>query len=180
MSGAFNKQHWKKRYRHFHTKLAICIAAQAGRGSLTDFGAGLGLYAEAIERMGATTFAYDGTPGVSDATDGKVKEVDLSIVQKLPQTDYGMSIEVLEHIPFEEMNNYLKNIENVVQKKLFISVATPGQRGSGHVNCMSPEEIISVLVKRGTWELDQYATDESRKSVPKPFDKKFLVFKRKK
>lgn len=191
MSGQFDDQNWYRRYLHFRRDIGFAIYNKLKhdrgvksladleynqRPTLTDFGAGVGLYVEMLKRLGCRTYGYDGTPNILEISGGMVVELDLSRPQTLPKTEYGMSIEVLEHIPFDQHDAYLNLISNTVTTGLFMSVATPGQRGRDHVACMTPEAVADSLTRFG-WRLSAY-TETLRKAVSRPFNRKIQYFER--
>eukprot|EP00439_Symbiodinium_sp_Y106_P031325 s4123_g3.t1 len=93
--------------------------------SLADFGALDGQYSSWLNDTGwVTAFAFDGVPGVTDITDGRVTEVDLAErvhIEWHPQAfDWVLCLEVAEHIPAELEHQFLWNLGRHAKQGLIL------------------------------------------------------------
>ena len=177
MSGAFSTQSTGRRFRHFHS--GICDALEVFCGGLTvsDFGAGIGLYADFLSGRCPAVYAYDGTPGISDITGGLVQEVNLAEPCELTITQAAYSIEVGEHIPAEYCGAFVDNLCRHFTELLVVSWAKRGQRGRGHVNCLDPNEVRELFEARGLLVSDAL-TAGVRSLAPDAFSSKLWVFRK--
>ena len=84
-------------------KLVPCLGVHFGRGTVTELGAGVGRYQQAVLSLGRVSAytAYDGMPDIQTLTSGRVGWADLSVVQgtRILRSDHALSLEVAEHIP---------------------------------------------------------------------------------
>ena len=84
-------------------KLVPCLGVHFGRGTVTELGAGVGRYQQAVLSLGRVPAytAYDGMPDIQTLTSGRVGWADLSVVQgtRILRSDHALSLEVAEHIP---------------------------------------------------------------------------------
>ncbi|CAD7929525.1 unnamed protein product [Amoebophrya sp. A120] len=127
--------------------------------SLADFGAGGGHYAKWLNDTGLlTAFAYDGIQGVTDVTKGAVQYWNLVEDQDgHPRTyDYGMCLEVLEHIPKEFSGSVITTISKYVKNRLIMSWSSD-REGIGHVNCKGEEEWVPYVESFG-WKQNKELT----------------------
>ena len=178
MSGAFNTQSMNRRYRHFCPYLAGAIAETCREMTISDFGAGIGFYVNYLRAVGCWAIGYDGTPDISDQTDGVVQYADLSKPAMLPITNAVISIEVGEHIPQQYESAFIDNLCRHATNVIIVSWARIGQRGRNHVNCQNPETLIPKFEER-LWALDWPCTELSRMMAGKPWDSKLLIMRRK-
>lgn len=101
-----------------------------------------------------TAYAYDGIEGASEVTKGAVQFWDLAKNVTDPEEqhpriyDFGLCLEVLEHIPVDLSENVLKTISKHVSKSLVMSWSND-REGIGHVNCQPEENWIKTLEKHG-------------------------------
>lgn len=155
--GAYTQEHahytTKKRKWNVDSGLLDGIASvlmQAGCKSVADMGAGIGHYGETLAALGFGVFSCDGTPGVDEATGGRVCEKDLSKKQKMGmQWDAVMSLEVGQFIPKEREKDFVGNLARHAATAVILTWGTPGQRGQGHVNQKTPEDVAAMLKEHG-------------------------------
>jgi len=127
--------------------------------SFADFGAGGGHYAKWFNETGLIrAWAYDGIEGVEKVTKGAVSHWNLVEDDGSHWTnyDYGMCLEVLEHIPRNFTGRVLKAISRYVKKRLVMSWSAD-REGIGHVHCRSEEE-YRPLVEAFGWRVNHEAT----------------------
>jgi hypothetical protein len=105
----------------------------------------------------------DGNPFTEQLTDGLAFEADLSIPQNFGMYDWGLSFEVGEHLPKEFESIFIDNLCNHARRGIIMSWAFPDQPGQYHVNCQSPDYIITEFYKRG-FLVDAEASLKMRKS----------------
>ena len=132
--------------------------------SITDFGAGVGQYKAAVlnglsETTANTTgfvyHAYDGAGNVESYTHGFLRFVDLSVPLALPRSDWVLSLEVGEHIPWRYEAFFLRNLHYHNCRGVILSWASLGQGGYYHVNNHSNQYIIRVFEQLGyTHDID--------------------------
>lgn len=155
-------------------KLVPCLGAHFGRRTVTELGAGVGRYQQALLSLGQVPAytAYDGMPDVQTLTSGRVGWADLSVVQgtRILRSDYALSLEVAEHIPPQYEANYLDNLDLSNRRGLVLSWSRWGakQSGHGHVNPKSPEQVKALFKRRG-YRYDANATLVLRKCASFPY-----------
>lgn len=167
-TGAYTQEHARARARTRRASKvderlirALCSVLETGYTTF-DIGAGNGRHAEALRAKGHAVIAYDGAA----LPELNVLEWDLSkplqyrdgVDCQVPQ---GYMIEVGEHIPAELEATVIENITRAITMRLVVSWATPGQPGSGHVNCKTPLAVIEAFEMAG-WMLDEYGTYKAR------------------
>jgi len=185
------------RNRHGSSGLNRCMAegiaallAKKQAVSVSDLGAGNGVYSRAWKDAGFQVHCYDGNPVIETVSNGLCKMLDLSERHDdIPIVDYSVSLEVAEHIPAAKEANYLSNIDRSNKKGVIISWAHPGQDGDGHVNLRSKEYVTSRFADLG-YSLDELSTAELKSSATcngvsrdawngLAFEENILVFARK-
>lgn len=62
-----------------------------------------------------------------------------------PKVGGLICIEVCEHIPSEKEKILIDNIIRFDSRLLIISWASPGQKGDGHVNCKSQQDVVCIF-----------------------------------
>ena len=128
--------------------------------SVMDYGAGQGVYVRKLREDGYDANGYDGIPDIEKHTKRLVQWGDLSkkwIAWDTPNNQWGMCIEVGEHIPAEYESIVFDNLSNTATDGLIVSWAGIGQRGKDHVNCHSPIYIANQFGLRG-WKVDEKDT----------------------
>lgn len=153
----------------------------AAAPSVYDLGAGAGSYVRWFQERGyPLAVGFDGIPGVNKISEGRVIEVDLSkpyfgVSREFGTAHWAITIEVGEHIPYENESAFLDNVAASATMGLVVSWAVPGQRGRDHVNCQLPEYVACELGIRG-WQLNHLMTESVRKVAGKGWDRKLMVF----
>jgi len=127
----------------YDRSLALHLANNVFHGqSVVDLGAGLGHYGKIFrEPDSAVTewVGYDGAMNVQARTDGLVRFMDLTQPHASDErpcvgADWALSLEVAEHIPVKDTDNYLRNVRCRARVGAVISWGLPTQTGGlGHV-----------------------------------------------
>lgn len=124
--------------------------------TIADFGCGPGWYTALLRNNGYAVEGYDGNPNVEKGSallfddDFYCQCVDFTEDLEAEKTfDLVMSLEVGEHIPFENEDIFIMNIVRNARNYVLLSWAVEGQAGSGHVNCHSNKYIISKMKDLG-------------------------------
>ena len=118
--------------------------------AIADFGAGGGHYASFLNSTGLfSVWAFDGTRGIDQITQGRVSYLDLTESHSNLRNDGSLfewiySIEVAEHIPRDALGVYLSNVRSNVRTGLIISWATTSL-GIGHVSHMPLSESRKLI-----------------------------------
>jgi len=114
-----------------------------------DFGCGNGQYLAKLRDAGFSNLVgFEGKiPVFKEFED--IRQQDLSVPFKLPQTGNCIFLEVAEHVPAVYEDTLLTNIANACDDKLIMSWAVRGQGGWGHVNCINNDEAIVKVANRG-------------------------------
>ena len=139
-------------------KLVSCLAKLFAGHTVTELGAGVGLYQQAALDTGnvLSWTAYDGMPDIETLTQGRVWWADLSVRQeaRIVRSDYAMSLEVAEHIPKEYQDNFVAKLDLANRHGLVISWSRWGSKasGHGHVNPRSPAEVREIFRVKGYYE----------------------------
>jgi len=139
-------------------KLVSCLAKLFAGRTVTELGAGVGLYQQAVLDTGnvLSWTAYDGMPDIETLTQGRVRWADLSVRQeaRIVRSDYAMSLEVAEHIPKKYQDKFVANLDLANRHGLVISWSRWGSKasGHGHVNPRSPAEVREIFRVKGYYE----------------------------
>jgi cyclopropane fatty-acyl-phospholipid synthase-like methyltransferase len=134
----------------FDAPLARALAALLAGQSVIDFGCGMGQYVWHFLQAGIRARGSDGNPATRHITGGLCDVADLSKPFDLRyRWDWGMSLEVGEHIPAEFEDAFLGNVTRHAARGLVLSWAVPGQPGLGHVNCRDNSYVIERLQQLG-------------------------------
>ena len=149
--------------------------------SIIDIGGGFGQHVRFLRKLGYDAYGIDGTEGIDVLTDGDVRHFDLS----LPgvggyrnSADWGLFIEVGEHIPAKYEDIVFDNVSAMPREGLIVSWAPQEARGVDHVNCHEIEYVIERFWERG-WLLDDYATKKARRFSLKKYQHLFVLRKAK-
>lgn len=148
---------------------------------LIDLGAGNGRYVKALRKRGVECDGVDGCPDAAKVSRRRVSFVDLSQPVAWEKSyRWGLCLEVGEHVPPELEATFCDNVANAVTDGLILSWARRGQYGSGHVNCLNPDEVTERFTQRG-FVLDEVATKLIRVAslgASHSFCKKLLVLRK--
>lgn len=117
--------------------------------SVVDFGCGLGLYVRDLRLAGFRSGGFDGNPATSALSEGRCLPADLSLDSlDLGTTwDWVLSLEVVEHIPDEREDAFLRNLDRHNRKGIVISWGN--QPGHGHVNIRDSFYVESRMAEMG-------------------------------
>jgi len=156
MSGKLQRR--RKRLRLADTSLVDALLGILPAGcSVIDIGAGTGRYVEALRLQGFLAGGIDGTPEINSLSNGLVFWADLTNADTCRPfvrcADWGIFLEVGEHVPQEYEKALLDNVSSMPRVGLIASWAQPGQRGSGHVNNRPREYVTTQFENRG-WIMD--------------------------
>jgi len=150
-------------------------------GDMTELGAGKGCYSAQIKASGAVTtaYAYDGANNIEDVTAGMVRYADLTTSPSyLQMANWVLSTEVGEHIPAGTTDKYISTIASTARVGVVLSWAVPGQKGNGHINCRSNEDIIERMSLRN-FDIDEEETQRLRTAADAPhFKNTVMVFRK--
>ena len=120
--------------------------------SVIDFGCGVGRFLISYDKQGIPVLGIDNHKEalkISPLEDGKLRKHNL---QKpyYPYKKYDMAycIETLEHIPDECSDVVISSIKRSASTAI-ITAATPGQRGTLHINEMPQKEWIKRFESHG-------------------------------
>eukprot|EP00908_Phaeocystis_cordata_P018189 Transcript_29588.p1 GENE.Transcript_29588~~Transcript_29588.p1 ORF type:complete len:239 (-),score=22.43 Transcript_29588:171-887(-) len=136
-------------------KLVPCLVALFAGHTVTELGAGVGLYQQAALDTGRVLSwtAYDGMPDIETLTQGRVRWADLSARQeaRIVRSDYAISMEVAEHIPPLHQGNFVTNLDLANRHGLVISWSRWGSKASshGHLNPRTPEQVCEIFRAKG-------------------------------
>lgn len=134
---------------------------------LIDIGCGRGTYLQYLKEQGFKKLCGIEGFELNNFEFNNIEIHDLTNEYKAPQKGNVICLEVFEHIPNQYEDMLIDNILNCLDGKLIISVATPGQGGTGHVNCQSNEYVIDKFKGRGLEFLE--IETESIRLVPENF-----------
>ena len=132
--------------------LAAALAHFFAGRTVVSLGDGPGEYRRRILATGlvAGYDAFDGAPSSANATNGRVRFIDLTLPQYwLPEYDWVMSLEVAEHVPAEYESTLVDNLARPAREGIVFSWATPGQGGFHHVNERPPQYVEELMRHRG-------------------------------
>jgi len=181
MRGEFSREFAKKKTWKLDSNLCKGLLAVLPKGcSVIDIGAGIGRYVEWLNTEGHRAWGVDNIEDIGKLSSGRVWKYDLSsdpVFFNLKNEQWGICIEVGEHIPPELEAAFIENVSKCARNGLIVSWAVLGQRGKNHINCHSTEYVANRFGRWG-WHLDEGATALARVMSGKGWDKKLLVFKR--
>ena len=130
--------------------------------SVTDLGCGTGHFVDSLRKAGISAIGYEySRPGRRFAMTHLGLEThpfDLNYIgaHSIAEADLAMSVEVAEHLP-PQLGDKLVDVLVGIAPIVLFTAATPGQRGTGHVNEQPPEYWHSRFAQRGF----AYDTDTS-------------------
>lgn len=146
--------------------------------SVSDLGAGVGRGVAYFLENRRPCLGYDGIPEIETLSQGLVFARDLSQYHRWQVTDWCVSIEVGEHVPSEREDAFLSNLSNASRYGLILSWGTPGQPGTGHVNCRWPDYLRVKLTRHFNWNFSNEETTQLRRRAPSDYYNKLMVFRR--
>ena len=162
--------------------LARGLSSLMSGGRVIELGAGCGCYTGALldQGMVRSVLAYDGGPNIGELTDNLVRTADLTsdLSSLIGPHEWTLCLEVGEHIPKAYEDTLFANIVAGNPQGIVLSWAVLGQRGTGHVNCKSNEDVILNMERLGF----RHQADRSRElravSHLPWFKKTLMVFTR--
>lgn len=131
--------------------------------TLGEFGAFGGKYSEWLNETGVVeAFAFDGIPDVTEITDGRVQELQLSERFDLGRTfDWILCLEVGEHLQPGTEDLLMDNIRRHARVGAIISWATPDYPSPYHPNTLTLEQ-STLLIERHRFRQDPEKTRDIR------------------
>lgn len=164
--------------RYYKPRLLVAFQRVLSKEkSVVDLGAGPGRYVRALRNSGyKKVVGIDATEGIEDVSQGLVFRQDLTgdCIEIFGAWDWGLFIDVGEHIPLEQEQQLIYNVSSIVRKGLIVSWGLPGTRGRGHVNCRTSEYIASQFTRRG-WFVDDSLTRKVRVETGKYYSRCLMV-----
>jgi cyclopropane fatty-acyl-phospholipid synthase-like methyltransferase len=143
------------RCREWQVNVGSKIIQKYKSNSVIDFGCGSGFYLYGMFKEGAKVKGYEYSlefckPYIPKDILGCIEAYDMGkkLVSDI-QYDMAMSIEVAEHIPEENSDNFIDNLCNSSSKILFSSSSSKdGHKDWGHVNAQNHQYWIDKFKKR--------------------------------
>jgi 2-polyprenyl-3-methyl-5-hydroxy-6-metoxy-1,4-benzoquinol methylase len=147
--------------------------------TIIDIGAGEGRHVRALRHLGYMASGIDGCEGIEEISQGRVKWCDISdhAFFSIDKYDWGLFIEVGEHISAEFEADVISNVSSLIKNGLIVSWATPGQRGYKHVNCRTAVYVASCFAHRG-FVVDDELTQQLGELMGKRSRHKVMVLRR--
>lgn len=144
-----------KRYQKHEIELANIFYNLFKSIIVYDVGCGIGSYLLGFKKLGCEVFGFDKFFDVAKTYCDK--EVVNNIITHdacvninvKKQSDLTLCIEVAEHIPPLSSEDLVRNLINISGKYIIFTAATPGQRGTGHINCREKEYWINIFSSFG-------------------------------
>ncbi len=183
-TGGFSARKARRRGRRLDEDFCKLIEATIPKGCFVlDLGAGAyGAYVHWMrENDWHETCGIDASPNSLGLSDGVVQVEE--IIHPIPyrflygkKPDWIIFSEVGEHIPGEFSDQVFANLA-AAKRGVLLSWAIPGQRGTGHINCRTPEWVACRMGAAG-FQLDEEKTLELRAMTSKGWKRKVMVFRR--
>ena len=133
---------------------------------VVDLGAATGFVVTLFRMMDRHyCFGLDGTPGIEGISEGAVYEQDLTgdVSRYQGAADWGLFIEVGEHVPKKLETRLIHNIGQIVREGLIVSWSE-STTGIAHVNPMKADDVRTLFVRAG-WRVDEDATAYLRQPI---------------
>jgi len=162
----------------FDESLAFALLNFLKNKSVTEFGAGKGLYTSFLRNRGVVVNAYDGVRDIDSITDSQVSFADLTERLDLAISDWVLCLEVAVHVPTKFEETLLDNLHRHNHQGVIISWADPTQPGVGHVNGRTYEYVQAVF-EHMRYVHDANATSTLRTAATLPWFKKNVAVFRK-
>ena len=135
--------------------------------TVVDWGAGAGLHAAELSRLGAQVVAVDGAAIDPDLC-GAVHRVQADLTQPIDSEDIpahydlALCIDVLEHIDDANSDHVLATITRGAEM-VILSCAPPGQGGHHHVNEQPRRYWVAKMAALG-WRYDRRETGQMERT----------------
>jgi len=178
-TGAFSPEYARGKTWKVDEGLWNAVLATIPRGSsVLDIGAGIGRYVSLLNQNGYKASGVDGIKDIEQISKGVVKHYDLTggYAETVDAAEWGMFIEVGEHIPELYSQRVIENVAALAKNSVICSWATIGQRGQSHINCRTAEWVVWAFTKYTDFTFNEYSTVLARKVAGKGWDRKLLVF----
>jgi SAM-dependent methyltransferase len=144
-----------------YARLAHYINEWAHPRSVCDFGCGNGAILCYFAQRGMDVMGVEGSKDALEHIPpdirGRIVLADLSKPGQFGSHDLVTSVEVAEHIPKRAAHHFVDNVARTARGYVFLTAASPGQWGEGHINCQPQEYWINLFEERG-WRYDRPAT----------------------
>jgi len=159
--------------------LVALIKTIPSNETIIDMGAGVGTCQDALTALGYTVKSVDGGENIEELTGGKVEWADLTrdCSHLYGKWDWGLFIDVGEHIPAELEGRLFAEICQIPKKGLIVSWGSPGQRGNGHVNCKTTVYIANMFARFG-WDIDDLLSKRIQSRAGSFFKRRIMVLRR--
>ena len=143
--------------------------------TVVDIGAGSGAYVRALRELGHKAWGLDGTPGIEEITAGDVLEQDLVLdcSAHFDSANWGIFIEVGEHVPKEFEQTLIDNVCRIPTQGLIVSWNPSKRVGIRHVNPRTNTYIACEFGRRD-WQVDEAMTRKIRKRGDERISPRFL------
>lgn len=145
---------------------------------IIDIGAGSGGVVYSLRLSGFNIVGIDGSEGVEKLSGGLVKQVDLvssDCRELFGMFDWGLFMEVGEHIPKEYEGDVVRKVASIPRKGLIISWSSWNTFYPGHVN-LRDESYVVGLFQQHDWSLDEESTAKFREAVGRRMRKRRSPF----
>ena len=119
-----------------------------------DIGCGTGHFVQGLRKAGISTIGYEysknGREFAATRLGIEINPLDLNQVDvhAISRVDLALSVEVAEHLT-PQLGNTLVDVLVHIAPIVLFTAATPGQRGTGHINEQPPEYWRSSFAQRG-------------------------------
>lgn len=173
--GCFSNRYQRHLVRRFviqkkiPASLAAILAVIPKGKSIIDIGASIGRYFPYFEEAGYNVSGIDGSVGIEKITNGRVSHFDLTSphVHDLHSVaDWGLFIEVGEHIPKKFEDTVIDNVCQMPREGLIIAWANENAIGRDHVNCHDENYVVEQFSRWG-WVVDNNLTAKARDKLRK-------------
>jgi hypothetical protein len=156
----------KKSFR-LGTMLDVVEAVIPKTDTIIDIGAQSGHVTRRLKDLGYDIIGIDGTPGIDEISDGLVKECDITTLkpeQSIFNADWGIFINVGEHVPVELESLLVEGVSSIPRVGLMVAWAdqlTPDKK----VYNRRPDYYVASIFGHAGWVVNEELTEKSRKIV---------------
>lgn len=144
-----------------------------------DIGCGPGHYVGAMQSIGwRNVRGIDGTPDIDEVSNGMAMLQDLTmpvIPHLIDCAQWGLCIEVGEHIPPSCEIQFLDNLDSLASDGLVITWST--MAGYGHINCRSEGYVAQQMAEHG-WKVDDVESRRIKDRLGRRFKSWAMVLRR--
>lgn len=170
-TGAYSRRRQFRRFNSLEEDSFVypleCVAAMAvipSNRTILDMGSCGGKFVKDLAKHGFKIRGIDVTDDIERITEGLVTQKDLTedCSDLYSSVDWGIFLEVGEHVPAEFESLLIDNVSQIPTKGLIISWAPLRLNWcKGHVNCKEESYIINEFQKRG-WIVNDELTVKVR------------------